>query len=56
MSQKRPGRPRKEATEVLYCRVPKSLAQLLRLKAHTDQRQLSAVIYLIIKDALVTNQ
>ena len=52
MTKKRAvGRPKKEATEVIFVRMPKSLAAYLRTKSAAERRELSTTIVMELEKA-----
>jgi hypothetical protein len=51
--KKGPGRPRKEKTEVVYVRLPETVAKAVREKAKREHRELSVTIGLILEEHLL---
>jgi len=46
----KPGRPKREETEIFYIRLPLELAKLIREEASREKRDLTATIELIIEE------
>jgi len=46
------GRPRKEATEIVYVRMPQALMKRIRAKASIDKSEISKTISTILENGL----
>ena len=51
-----PGRPRKEDTCIMYIRVPKALAELVRAEAIREKRGITATFEVILERYFARNE